>query len=153
MSPAHTASAIVEAPLDYVFAHLTDSERLGRWTLGSMNYRSTDRPGVHVGTSLFDGSESIVEIRPHRSLGIIDYLVGSLENRIPRVSIRLVAGTEWGLDAGHCIAAMTTWRAAFMTDARWARTCTTHELEVLLFKEQIETDWANAEPTERAAGA
>lgn len=36
---------------------------------------------------------------------------------------------------------MTTWRADWMDDERWNRTCKTHELEVLLFKSQIETDW------------
>lgn len=141
MSAAHTASAIVDAPLDFVFSQLSDPVRLGRWTLGSMDYRPSGVEGVHLGTSLFDGSTSLVEIRPHRELGMIDYLVGSLEKRIPRVSIRLVAGAEWGLPEAACIAAMTTWRAAFMTDERWTRTRTTHELEVLLFKEQIEAEW------------
>ena len=141
MSSAHTASAIVDAPLDFAFSQLSDPVRLGRWTLGSMDYQPSGVEGVHIGTSLFDGSKSLVEIRPHRELGMIDYLVGSLERRIPRVSIRLVAGAEWGLADSACIAAMTTWRAAFMNDERWARTRATHELEVLLFKEQIETEW------------
>ena len=141
MSSAHTASTIVDAPLDYVFSQLSDPARLGRWTLGSMDYQPSSVAGVHIGTSLFDGSKSMVEIRPVPELGMIDYLVGSLEKRIPRVSIRLVAGQDWGLSETSCIAAMTTWRAAFMTDERWARTQVTHELEVLLFKEQIETAW------------
>lgn len=143
MQPAHTASTAVDAPLDFVFAQLSDPKRLGRWTLGSMDYEPTAVDGVHVGTSLFDGSRHAVEIRPHRDLAMIDYLVGDLEKRITRVSIRLVAGAEWGLSETSCIAAMTTWRAAFMDDARWARTCNTHALEVLLFKEQIETAWAD----------
>lgn len=141
MSAAHTASTIVDAPPDFVFAHLSDARRLGRWTLGSMDYQPSDIAGVHIGTSLFDGSKSMVEIRPHPELAMIDYLVGSLEKRTPRVSIRLVAGAEWGLAETSCIATMTTWRASFMSDDRWKRTCTTHELEVLLFKEQIETEW------------
>ena len=141
MSAAHTASAIVDAPLDFAFSQLSDPARLGRWTLGSMDYQPSGIDGVHIGTSLFDGSKSMVEIRPHRALGMIDYLVGNAEKRIPRVSVRLVAGTEWGLAETSCIAAMTTWRAAFMDDERWARTRATHELEVLLFKEQIETAW------------
>ena len=141
MSSAHTASTIVDAPLDYVFSQLSDPARLGRWTLGSMDYQPSPVAGVHIGTSLFDGSKNLVEIRPLPELGMIDYLVGTLEKRIPRVSIRLVAGPDWGLSETSCIAAMTTWRAAFMTDERWTRTQTTHELEVLLFKEQIETAW------------
>ena len=54
---------------------------------------------------------------------------------------RVTPGAHWGLGRDTCLAAMTTWRASWMDDARWQRTCTAHELEVLLFKAQIEADW------------
>lgn len=141
MSVAHAASTIVDAPHEFVFAQLSDAGCLGRWALGSMDFRPAGQPGVHIGTSLFDGSESVVEIRPHPGHDTIDYLVGSLEERVARVSIRVLAGTEWGLPPDSSIATMTTWRAAFMSDGRWERTRITHELEVLLFKAQIEANW------------
>ena len=40
---------------------------------------------------------------------------------------------------------MTTWRAGWMDDARWLRTVKSHELEVLLFRAQIESDWKAAQ--------
>ncbi|MDT8853955.1 hypothetical protein RNZ50_02695 [Paracoccaceae bacterium Fryx2] len=141
MTVAYLASTRIDAPLSFVWTHLTDARRVGRWALGSMDFQPAG-PGLWRGQSLFDGSEAIVEVRPHRALGLIDYHVGTLEARVPRVSIRAVAGGDWGQDAGCTLAAMSTWRAGWMDDARWARTCTTHDLEVLLFKAQIETDLA-----------
>lgn len=142
MSHAHLASARVDAPADFTFAHLADGRRLGRWALGSMDLTPTGEPGLWRGVSLFDGSEAEVEIRPHAALGLIDFHLGPAGARVPRVSIRVTPGPDWGLPAETCLVAMTTWRAGWMDDARWQRTCTTHELEALLFKAQIETDWA-----------
>ena len=138
---AHLASTALAVPLAYAFDRLSDPQALGRWALGSTGLTPTDLTGVFRGVSLFDGSAAIVEIVPHRALGLIDYHVGDMMARSPRVSIRLTSGAEWGQVAGTSMAALTTWRAAWMTDERWARTCTTHALEVLLFKSQIETDF------------
>ena len=138
---AHLASVRVDAPAALVFAHLGDGRRLGRWALGSMELKPEVEPGVWRGVSLFDGSEAEVEIRRHADLGLIDYHLGPAGARVPRVSIRVTPGTDWGLPEASCLVAMTTWRADWMDDERWNRTCKTHELEVLLFKSQIETDW------------
>lgn len=141
MSPAHLASVRIDAPADFAFAHLSDGRRLGRWALGSMDLVPAEEPGVWLGASLFDGSAAEVEIRPHVALGLIDFHLGPAGARVPRVSIRIAPGPDWGLTAQSCLVAMTTWRAGWMDDERWQRTRTTHELEVLLFKAQIETDW------------
>ncbi|GHC20339.1 hypothetical protein GCM10007291_19120 [Gemmobacter nanjingensis] len=138
---AHLASVRVEAPSDFTFGHLADGRKLGRWALGSMDLQPEAEPGLWRGVSLFDGSEAAVEIRPHPDLGLIDFHLGAAGARAPRVSIRVTPGPDWGLPAGACLVAMTTWRAGWMDDDRWMRTRKTHELEVLLFKAQIETDW------------
>lgn len=142
MSHAHLASVRIDAPLAFAFAQLTDIAAMGRWALGSMDFQPTATARVHVGTSLFDGARTFVEIRANEDAGLIDYLVGTEKERLPRISIRLTEGTHWGEPKDTCLAAMSTWRAAWMDDARWARTCTTHETEVLLFRAQIETAWA-----------
>lgn len=144
MTHAHLASVLVEAPFDYTFSHLSDGKRLGRWTLGSMDLVAQAEPGLWRGVSLFDGSVAEVEIRPAPSLGLIDFHLGPKGARVPRVSIRVTPGADWGQPQASCMVAMTTWRAGWMDDERWMRTCTTHELEVLLFKAQIETDWRAA---------
>lgn len=141
MSFAHLASVRLEVPADFAFAHLSDGRRLGRWALGSMDLEPADEAGLWRGVSLFDGTAAEVEIRPHPGLGLIDFHLGPAGARVPRVSIRVTPGPDWGLPEGVCLAAMTTWRAGWMDDVRWQRTRTTHELEVLLFKAQIEADW------------
>lgn len=141
MTYAHLASARVDVPASYAFGHLADGRRLGRWALGSMDLEPTGEPGVWRGVSLFDGSSADVEIRTHADLGLIDFHLGPAGARVPRVSIRVSPGTDWGLPEESCLVAMTTWRANWMNDARWQQTQKTHELEALLFKAQIEADW------------
>ncbi len=142
MSHAHLASVRVDAPAGFAFSHLSDGRKLGRWTLGSMDLVPAEEPGLWRGASLFDGAPAEVEIRPHPALGLIDFHLGPAGARVPRVSIRVTPGPDWGLPEQSCLVAMTTWRAGWMDDGRWERTRKTHELEVLLFKAQIETDWS-----------
>lgn len=141
MTHAHLASARIYVPADFAFAHLANGHRLGRWTLGSMDLAPVASSNVWRGRSLFDGSEVEIEIRTHATLGLIDFHLGPEEARVPRVSIRVSAGPDWGLSESSCLVAMTTWRASWMDDERWERTCRTHEVEALLFKAQIETEW------------
>ncbi|MCC7319900.1 MAG: hypothetical protein IT542_02875 [Rubellimicrobium sp.] len=141
MDHAHLASCRIAAPAAFAFDHLSDGHRLGRWALGSMDLVPAGEPGLWRGASLFDGSAAEVEIRPLPALGLIDFHLGPAGARMPRVSIRVMPGPDWGLPEDNCLVAMTTWRAGWMDDARWDRTRRTHELEVLLFKAQIETDW------------
>jgi hypothetical protein len=145
MPVAHLASVRIDVPANFAFERLSDGHALGRWALGSMGLEPAGQPGIWRGHSLFDGSEAIVEIVAHPELGLIDYHVGDLDVRSPRIAIRVTPGPDWGLGQDACLAAMTTWRVQWMDDARWARTCTTHELEVLLFKAQIETDFSKAD--------
>lgn len=135
----HTAGVHIGTPLDYAFDCLCDPDLLGRWALGCMDLKPTEKTGVFVGHSQFDDSAVHVEFRPARKLGLIDYLVGDLQTRQPRISIRLVPGALCGLPDDHCAAAMTAWRMQDMTQSRWDQLIKTHELEVLLFKAQIET--------------
>jgi len=141
MSVAHIASVAIETPVEFAFDQLSDARSIGQWALGSMDLNETKQPNVFIGKSLFDGTDSVVEIRPDAAQGLIDFRTGTLKKREPRISIRLTAGYIWGYGGRTCLAEMTTWRAGWMDDTRWARTRTTHELEVLLFKSQIETAW------------
>ena len=145
LTPAHLAATRIDAPAAFAFAHLSDGRKLGRWTLGSMDLAPTGEPDLWRGQSLFDGAEALVEIRPEPRLGLIDFRLGPAGARVPRVSIRVTPGPDWGLPETSCLAAMTTWRAGWMDDARWMRTVKSHELEVLLFRAQIETDWKAAQ--------
>jgi len=138
----HSVSAHVDVPIDYAFGRCCDPVALGRWTLGSMGFAATDRPGVYRGTSLFDGTETFMEMTVHIHLWLVDFLVGSIDVREPRVSVRLTPGPLWGFGKETSLFSMSTWRASWMDDGRWTRTCFTHETEALLFKAQTEAAWA-----------
>lgn len=105
--------------------------------------------GVFRGCSLFDASEAYVEIRPEPALGLIDFHVGTREVRRPRIFIRITPGPVLGMGAGECLVTLHALRAGDAPDANWARTCLTHEAEILLIKAQLET--ACAQHTEGGA--
>lgn len=136
---AHLAAATVAVPADFALARLSEAVFVGQWALGSMGLVPSGQPNVWRGRSLFDGSDAHVEIAAHPELGLIDYHVGTIERRSPRIMIRVVSGSVIGLDASHCRVSLIAWRAVGAAGAIWMRTCTTHETEVLLIKAQLET--------------
>jgi len=99
-------------------------------------------PGVYRGVSMVDGAEGFIEIRPFPELGLIDFAVGSLTVRIPRIFIRVTTGAALGLGDGACLVALHAMRSAQATPEAWARTCTLHEAEILLIKGQLEAAFA-----------
>ena len=135
---SHVATALVDAPAQAVFEFLTDPVALGEWSLGCMRTQPTDIAGVHTGWSLFDGSQAWFEIVADARVLLVDYHVGSLARRTPRISARVVRGSVCGLSDAHCYATLTAWRPQGMEAARWARLCSAHETEIWLIKEQIE---------------
>lgn len=138
---AHMTASLVLVPADFAFARLADAAFVGRWSLGSMGLQEV-APGVFRGLSMFDGSEAYVEIRPVPALGLIDFAVGSMEARAPRIFIRVTEGSLLGHAEGTCQVALHALRPAQAPEDRWTRTCTTHETELLLIKAQLETAFA-----------
>lgn len=142
---SHHACVRVGVPAGFAFAQLSSADCVGRWALGSMQLTATDNERVFKGVSLFDGSDAFVEIEPHPQQLLIDFHVGDAVVRSPRISIRVVSGEAVGHGPDACIVSMSALRALSMSEERWQRTCVTHQLEVLLFKEQIETAYANGQ--------
>ena len=140
---AHITAAMVSVPAGFALARLTDAAFVGGWSLGSMDLKPTG-DGAYRGVSMFDGSTAHVDIRPSPNLGLIDYGVGTAEHRVPRIFIRVTPGTVLGHGAGECLVTMTALRMAGSDIARWGRTCTTHEAEMLLIKAQLETAFAGS---------
>jgi hypothetical protein len=138
---AHTTAALVSVPAGFALAQLADARFVGGWSLGSMHLAEV-APGVYRGISMFDGSAAHVDIRPRPDLGLIDFGVGTLESRMPRIFIRVTPGDVLGHGDGACLLTLTALRAAGADPARWSRTCNTHEAEILLIKAQLETAFA-----------
>lgn len=138
----HTATARVDAPAEAVFAFLADPLRLGGWSLGCMETRAADRPGLFTGVSLFDGARGWFAIDADPDRMLIDYRVGTPDALTMRISARVLPGESLGLPAGSSVFSLTAWRTAAMDDERWRRLCATHEAEVFLIRAQIESGTA-----------
>ena len=140
---AHIAAALVSVPVDFALVRLADAGFVGGWSLGSMGLTPV-APGVYRGVSMFDGSAAHVDIRPRSDLGLIDYGVGTVDLRVPRIFIRVTPGPMLGYSEGECLILLIALRMAGSDADRWARTCTTHETEILLIKAQLEAAFAGA---------
>lgn len=135
----HAAAALVETPADFAFGLLSSADFVGGWSLGSMGLQRV-APSVYKGRSMFDGSEAYVEIRPVQELGLIDFAVGNENHREPRIFIRVTPSDVLGGASGCCIVSMHALRSTQAAEGAWARTCTTHEAEILLIKAQLEAE-------------
>ncbi|MCC6008681.1 MAG: hypothetical protein JJU40_13525 [Rhodobacteraceae bacterium] len=134
---AHMAAALVDVPADFALDRLASAAFVGGWSLGSLGLTEAG-PGLYRGTSLFDGTEMLVDIRPAPAHGLIDYGVGNAETRSPRIFIRVTPGPVVGRAETVCLITLHALRSAEATTERWARTCIAHEAEILLIKGQLE---------------
>lgn len=133
----HAVSVEVAVAAEDAFTYLADPQKVGRWALGCFNAQPAEKPGLFQGTSLFDGSKAWYWIDSDPKLLIIDYHVGDADCQLPRISTRIVPGTHYGRDNGHCIVTMNAWRTVDMTEDRWQRLCATHEAEILMIQAQL----------------
>lgn len=140
---AHMAATLVSVPAPFAQEKLASAQFVGGWSLGSMDLQSS-APNVFRGRSLFDDSEAYVEIRPVPASGLIDYAVGQADKRYPRIFIRITPGTHLGYGDDCCLVTLHAMRSAEANDQRWARTCISHEAEILLIQAQLQRAYALA---------
>ena len=137
-SLAHCVSALCDAPAADAFAYLADAERIGEWALGCWDARAGG-DGVARGTSLFDGAETFVRTRSVEEARTVDFEVGGdPAHLVRRISARVVAGEELGVDENRSLVILLAWRTGPMDDDRWHRLVAAHDAEVLLLRERIE---------------
>lgn len=135
---SHSATCSVSVAAIDAFGFLADPVALSRWSLGCMDLVDLGN-GVYTGRSLFDGGQGWLSIEGDRSRLLVDYHVGTLDRREPRISARVIPGPVCGLDEASCYVTLTAWRTASMTDERWQRLCATHDAEIWLIKSQMES--------------
>ncbi|MBQ0217403.1 hypothetical protein KAH39_08820 [Alcaligenes faecalis] len=128
---AHQASRRIERPAKVVMDYMTDLDALGRWSLGCFDTQTVE-PGLVVGTSLFDGSQTHVSVETLAEQGLIRYWVGSATQRTPRISAMVQP-----LDQDSCILIMLATRGADMNENRWLRLQRCHETELDLIQAQL----------------
>ena len=137
-SPGHIATRQVQAPADVAFRYLSDPLALGRWSLGCFDTRPAEEPGLYAGRSLIDGSDAFFRIDADPERLVVDYLVGTPDSLVRRISARVVPGPTIDLPEAFCLVSLMAWRTAGMDDEHWARLCALHEAEIVLIKGQIE---------------
>ncbi len=135
---SHSVTCLVTVHAEAAFAFMADPVALSRWSLGCMDLVEVGK-GVYTGRSLFDGGQGWLSIDADPRRLLVDYHVGTLEKRDPRISARVIPGPVCGLDATACYVTLTAWRSASMNDDRWQRLCASHEAEIWLIKAQMET--------------
>lgn len=135
----HCATGLVNVSAQRAFEFLIDPVSVGTWSLGCMHTRmSTAASASHIGFSLYDDSQVGLEIKAHKELLLIDYLVGAVGHLRPRISVRIVAAETCDLPAAQCYVSLMAWRPSQMSQERWSRLCTAHEAEIWLIKARLE---------------
>jgi len=135
---SHSSTCRVSVRAADAFAFLVDPVALSRWSLGCMDLVDLGN-GVYTGRSLFDGGQGWLSIDGDRSRLLVDYHVGTLERREPRISARVIPGPVCGLDDAMSYVTLTAWRSQSMSDDRWQRLCAAHDAEIWLIKSQMES--------------
>ncbi|NKB36826.1 MAG: hypothetical protein GKR93_06590 [Gammaproteobacteria bacterium] len=135
----HSSSIEVNVDTDTAFKYLSDGVAQGDWTLGSMQ-RKKVRDNTYSGVSLFNGDELFIQIEADLEKLIIYYHVGmDLENLQPRNVVRIVPGPVIGRDETVCLITLLSWRNAAADDAKWKLTCVSHETEMYIIKNRLES--------------
>jgi hypothetical protein len=135
---SHHVSVVCSANADEAFAYLADPAKLGEWTLGSWGATLRDG-GVVEGTSLFDGTSSLVAVMPHPAQMTVDFHVGSDPSRLAfRIAARVVPGESLGRPESSSLVSLDAWRPEGMDDGRWTQLCRSHEAEILILRHRIE---------------
>ncbi len=136
---AHCVTVLIEAPADRTFAFLADPLQVGNWALASMQAEPADAPGSYRGRSLFDGALNHFAGTAQPQLLLVEYSVGPREALVPRIRAQVMRGESVGLEASSCYLTLTAWRPVGMPAARWSRLCASHNVEIWLIKEQVES--------------
>jgi hypothetical protein len=135
---AHSASIAVNVAADVAYAFLADGMNQSYWALGSLERRSLS-DNLYVGTSMFDGTELYVRLRPNDDLRLVDYFLGADPDRLQHlVESRVIPGEELGRAAGTCVVTNTHWRPEDASTEEWTLTYYLWKTEVYLIKGFLE---------------
>ena len=135
----HTTTIAVRAPARVALDYMADGLRQGEWTFGSWERRHV-ADNLFAGTSMFDGTETFVRITVDQKAMIVHYHLGDdTENMVPRNMARIVPGSHVGLSNDVCLISLIAWRHDFMSDERWRQLCVSHETQMFIIKNKLES--------------
>ena len=138
-SVTDTQSIVIAKPASDVFAFMADSSKLDLWSFGTWK-TSIAADGLVSGQSIFDGSTIYLRIDACAERLLIDYCLGSDPKFLQaRIFARVIPGSIAGLEEYNCILIMTAIRSTSMADERWQRLLASHQFELELIKNLLET--------------
>lgn len=136
---SHITSVVISRPDTDVFAFMSDPGKLDRWSFGTWT-TTVAADGLVTGTSLFDGTKTLVRIDADPARLTIDFHLGAdPRSLVHRITARVIPGASLGLPSPAAVLSLIAWRTEAMDDHRWRRLLAAHELEVLLIKSLLET--------------
>jgi hypothetical protein len=138
LSLSHITTRQVAAGAEAAFRFLCDPLAAGRWSLGCFDTEAAGEAGLHTGRSLIDGAQAWFRIDADPERLAVDFLVGTPDHLVRRISARVVPGEQLGYPVGSCLVSMIAWRTAGMSDEGWVRLQALHEAEIFLIAGQIE---------------
>lgn len=135
---AHSASVAVDVSPRIAYDFLADGMNQSYWALGSLG-RERLGPDTFVGTSMFDGSQEYIKLRPNPDELLVTYFVGASPDSLHQmVESRIIPGSELGRPADSCIVTNTVWRSEGLDDEAWTLMYHLWNTEVNLIKGKLE---------------
>jgi hypothetical protein len=137
----YTVTAAVPAPARFAFDFLADPANVGNWALGALNAKPLGG-GVYAGASIADGEVVAFSVDTDARRLLVDYLVGGTpQDRVMRISSRVVPGEWLGRGPDACLVSMTAWRPLAQDELRWSRLRAFHDAEIHIVRERIARAW------------
>lgn len=134
----HSSSILVSVPARQAFELMADGVKQGQWAWGSWQ-RHEVKPGLFVGTSVFDGKQTFVRLNVDPDRLQVDYDVGREADKMQfRNMSRVIPGGVLRHGKDTCVVTLLTWRLASQDDNAWQQISTVHEAEMYLIRGLLE---------------
>jgi hypothetical protein len=138
-SRVHAVARLCRTTPRRALAHLASADGMARWCLGLFETRDAG-DGLVTGRSLFDGTVGLARIDADPERLTVTWSLGTdRDHLVPRIHAQLVPGPVLGHPDGTVLVAMWAYRAASISDERWARLAAAHEAEIELIAAQLES--------------
>ena len=135
----HSSSIVVNVDPLAAFNYLSDGVAQGDWALGSMERKRLEE-NLYSGISIFTGDELFIRIEADQDKLVIYYHVGiALDKLQPRNVVRILPGAVIDKSDDCCLVTLLSWRSDAADDDRWKLTCVSHETEMFIIKNRLES--------------
>jgi hypothetical protein len=135
----HVATIRVDAAADDAFAYMKDTRNISEWALGAL-YPVEVTPETYVGDSMVDGQRVFIKVENDPQQKHIHFRTGPGWDRLEQqILCRIVKGDDANGGEGSSVLSLSAHRAAAMPLPRWQQLCASHEVEMFILKNRIET--------------